>query len=262
MSKFCGKCGNEIMDGSAFCPECGERLNGITYDNENYSEPNKSTKNLKKRIISIVVAVVIVFGAVGIFRAIFSDSAEDVAIKYAEATEKLDMQECSKYLAFDYEKFLIDYINALIEAKDMDLEEFYEYLEEVLENELDEKIRINDMSDVLKYASKEAIKEFEERDIDISCKIIDTGEIDKSDVRKFLKDLQNVLDDFDDTASFILSDYIDKDKIGKAYKFSYKLKIESEENSYSNKGEIIVAKYGWSWKIIGFPEDLTAVLGG
>lgn len=259
---FCGKCGNEIMDGLAFCPECGERLNGITYDNENYSEPNKPTKNLKKRIICIVIAVAIVFGAVGIFRAIFSDSAEDVAIKYAEATEKFDMEECGEYLAFDYEKFLIDYINAIIEAEDMDLEEFYEFLEEKLENDLDEKIRINDTSDVLKYASKEAIKEFEERDIDISCKIIDTEEIDKSDVRKFLKDLQNVLDDFDDTASFILSDYIDKDKIGKAYKFSYKLKIESEENSYSNKGEIIVAKYGWSWKIIGFPEDLTAVLGG
>lgn len=251
---FCGKCGNKINDGSTFCPECGEKLNEVTYNNNN-SVSYTSGKNIKRKIISIVVAVAVVFGVVGIFRAIFSDSAEDVAIKYAEATERLDLEECCKYLAMDYEKFMDDYINAITEAEDMTIDEFYDELEEELENDLDEKIRINDISDVIKYVSEEAGKKFEERDIDISCRITDTEEIDETDIRRYLKDVQNVLDDFDGTDGFILSDYIDKDKIRKAYKFSYKLKMESDEDSYSDKGEIIVAKYGWSWKIIGFPED-------
>lgn len=255
---FCGKCGNQVTDGSAFCPECGEKFDGGTYNTKNYiPELNKPTKNLKKRIICIVVAVAVVFGVVGIFHAIFSDSAEDVAIKYAEAVERGDLEKCCEYLAMDYEKFMEDYIYAITEAEDMTIDEFYDKIEEKYENNLDEKITIDDFSDFIKYVSEEADKIFEENDIDITCRITDTEEIDEADVRKFLKNVQNVLDDFDGTDGFILSDYIDKDKIGKAYKFSYKLKIETEENSYSDKGEIIVAKYGWSWKIVGFPEEIS-----
>ena len=228
---FCGKCGNEIKDGLAFCPVCGDRFNEITYNAES-NVAHKLNKNIKKRIISIVVAVAVVVGVVGIFRAIFSDSAEDVAIKYAEATEKLDLEECCECLAMDYEKFMDEY-----------------------KKEFDKKIKIKNTSDILKYVTESGAKKFEEKDIDVSVKIIDSEEIDKSDVRKFLKDVQNLLDNFDGTDGFSLNDYIDKDKIGKAYKFSYKIKIKSEENSYSDKGDIIVAKYGWSWKIIGFPQD-------
>lgn len=252
---FCGKCGNEINDGSAFCPVCGDRFNEVTYNAENNFNNYKPNKSIKKRIISIVVAVAVVFGVIGIFRAIFSDSAEDVAIKYAEATEKLDLEECCECLAMDYEKFMDDYINSLVESEDMTIEEFYEELEDEYKKEFDKKIKIKNTSDILKYVTESGAKKFEEKDIDVSVKIIDSEEIDKSDVRKFLKDVQNLLDNFDGTDGFSLNDYIDKDKIGKAYKFSYKIKIKSEENSYSDKGDIIVAKYGWSWKIIGFPQD-------
>ncbi len=36
---YCSKCGNEVEEGTSFCPKCGEKLN-----KENYSEKKDSTE--------------------------------------------------------------------------------------------------------------------------------------------------------------------------------------------------------------------------
>lgn len=264
---FCGKCGNEIMDGSAFCPECGERLNGITYNNENYSEPNKPTKNLKKRIICIVFAVAVVFGAVGIFRAIFSDSAEDVAIKYAEAVTKGDLNKAMQYLPLNSDEYF-DFLESFLKSKakeyDRSIDEFYEELEEKYENEYDIKVDINNLSDLFE-CSKEiceyAFKEEFGDDYKISVDIIDTEKISRAKIKQSIKEMKETIEDIEDEyyTDHSLNDYFDTDKVEEGYKFECEFSIEGEENSYSDTEDIYVAKFNGKWKVIDSPKKLKGI---
>ena len=61
---FCANCGNELPDGSAFCPKCGTKVGG-TEAVVNQQNPVSDSENLKKsrfRILSKVALLLVVFG--------------------------------------------------------------------------------------------------------------------------------------------------------------------------------------------------------
>ncbi len=252
MSKFCGKCGNEIMDGSIFCPECGERLNGITYNNENYSEPNKPTKNLKKRIICIVIAVAVVFGAVGIFRAIFSDSAEDVAIKYMEARATYDWKEASKYLAIDFDKYIETAADAIIDYKDKSADEYFRSWQEDFKYDIDD-VEINEPWDIIEAHKKMMslkLKEHFGDNFKIEAKIKDKEEIEETEIKWYIKDIRK--DDSLKKFDLDLADFLDLSEVGKAYKITLEVSIDGDDFEV-DKEELYVVKYDGDWKVLELP---------
>lgn len=61
---FCSKCGNELTDGSAFCPKCGAKV-GETVSVGNQQNSVSDSGKLKKsrfRILSKVALLLVVFG--------------------------------------------------------------------------------------------------------------------------------------------------------------------------------------------------------
>lgn len=255
MPKFCGKCGNEVMDGSAFCPECGEKFNGVTYNTENYiPELNKPTKNLKKRIICIVVAVAVVFGAVGIFRAIFSDSAEDVAIKYIEACATYDWKEASQYLAIDFDKYIETAADAIMDYKNESADEYFRSWQEDLEDDL-EDVEINEPWDIIEAqneARKERLYSALNKDfgdsLKIEVEIKDKEEIEESEIKWYIKDMSkdDNLKEFD----INLADFFESNKVGKAYKMTLEITGDTYE---PYEYEIYVVKYDGDWKVLELP---------
>ena len=64
---FCSKCGNEVDEGTVFCPKCGEKL-----INENYQEKKNSTEteaitSFILRLVSVAFWVTIIIPILGIY---------------------------------------------------------------------------------------------------------------------------------------------------------------------------------------------------
>lgn len=234
---FCGNCGNEINDNLDFCPECGQKM------------PAQSNKNKKKKIIriaSVIIAFVII---IGLFNVIFSDSAEDVAEKYLKATYSCDFKKASKYLAFDFNSFMTDLIEITAEGKDVSVDELYNEFEDEYEDEYDKKINIKGTSDFIKHLGKMIYNEefSDDGKIKVTVEITNSEKISKYEARKEVKDFQDYLDDDLD-----INDYIDTDKISKAYRIEYEVTLKSSEDDEedSETDELLVVKYGLKWKVV------------
>lgn len=248
---FCGKCGNEIKDGLAFCPVCGDRFNEITYNAES-NVAHKLNKNIKKRIISIVVAVAVVFGVVGIFRAIFSDSAEDVAVKYMEARVNVDWKEASKYLAIDFDKYIETATDAIIDYKDKSANKYFRSWQEDLEDYI-EDIEINEPWDIIE-AHKEMrslyLKDHFGDNFKLKVKIKDKEEIEESEIKWYIKNMRK--DDNLDKFDLNLADFLNSSEVGKAYKMTLEITYDGDDfDSYEE--EIYVVKYDGDWKVLELP---------
>lgn len=257
---FCGKCGNEIKDGLAFCPVCGDRFNEIIYNAES-NVAHKLNKNMKKRIISIVVAVAVVVGVVGIFRAIFSDSAEDVAIKYIEAVTEGDLNKALKYLPVDSDKYfdsLEDFLKSKAKKNDSSIEEFYKKLEEKYENEYDIDVKINDFSDIFECAQEIFERELKEEygdDYEISIDITDSEKVSNAKIKQSIKEMKKSIENNDDMDLEFMKDYFDTRKVKEGYKFEVELSIDGDEESDSKTIDIYVAKFDGKWKVIESPQN-------
>lgn len=66
---FCKYCGKEIPDGSAFCPECGQKLNNPEYKPER--EKSGISQKLGK-VPTILVGVIVVAALLFLILLVFS----------------------------------------------------------------------------------------------------------------------------------------------------------------------------------------------
>lgn len=58
--KYCGKCGNELNDDDQYCPKCSTKF--VTYNEEMKSEKRTGKNKKKKIVLSIVCAIIAIFG--------------------------------------------------------------------------------------------------------------------------------------------------------------------------------------------------------
>ena len=62
---FCTKCGNEMQQGSKFCPKCGQNVEGSASVNNYDTNSNLRVKSNKKALMIILsIVLVIILGAV------------------------------------------------------------------------------------------------------------------------------------------------------------------------------------------------------
>lgn len=253
---FCGKCGNEIKDGLAFCPVCGDRFNEVTYNAES-NVAHKLNKNMKKRIISIVVAVAVVVGVVGIFRAIFSDSAEDIAIKYIEAATIRDWKKASEYLAMDFDNYIETAADAIMDDKNKSSKEYFHGWQNEFNYDFDKigkEVEINEPWDILDAFTELWDSKFEEEfgeDFKVDVEIIEKEKVEEKKIKRHIKDINRngYFEDYD----LDIEDFLDSNEIGKAYKMT--LEITSDNDDFdSYEKEIYVVKYDGDWKVLEVPD--------
>lgn len=145
---FCGKCGKEISDGSAFCKYCGTVVG------------NRDNKNNKNKTIGIVTTIVIAVIAVGIvttiYGKVFGTGYKHVIKQYLKAIQNEDAELL-------YELYP-DYCNKyMLNSWDSDRDDYNEFLEEKLssdrayfEQKLGEKFSLDyEINEAKKLTSKE-----------------------------------------------------------------------------------------------------------
>lgn len=82
---YCGKCGQQIMQGALFCANCGASLNSNTVP---VPKPTKRKLPIKSIILSVVIISLVFILAIGIFPKIVPQKV-NVDIKY----DRVDIQE-------------------------------------------------------------------------------------------------------------------------------------------------------------------------
>ena len=126
---FCGNCGKQIPDQSAFCPGCGSAVM-----QENSSVNGKNVDHKKVGIIAVVATVLLVFLLGSL---LFGRRSEEKVIKeYVKASCEGDAKTIWKLLPKDIQDVVIEeagsYLNIYTEK------EFIEYAEATLESTLDQ----------------------------------------------------------------------------------------------------------------------------
>lgn len=96
---FCEKCGTQVQEGAAFCPNCGECL-GVDPANraENVGENTKQSKKRKKRIVPIICFLLVVIIGIGVFGLIYFNNKPEFYL-----SRKTEFQNTS-FLSFDEER--------------------------------------------------------------------------------------------------------------------------------------------------------------
>ncbi len=72
---YCGNCGKEIENGSAFCPECGAKIEAV--HNASLKGDNPKVKKMVRLIIPIVAIIVVAFVGIKIFSYVQSIPSEE-----------------------------------------------------------------------------------------------------------------------------------------------------------------------------------------
>ncbi|MEE0266039.1 MAG: zinc-ribbon domain-containing protein [Acutalibacteraceae bacterium] len=101
---ICGKCGNELQEGQEFCPKCGQKAglvvdqtvtNAINNINAGISKSNEAKKNMPKKIISVLVAVVALILVLKVVAPKIFVSVDDLCAQgnYEKAYAKADDDE-------------------------------------------------------------------------------------------------------------------------------------------------------------------------
>lgn len=65
---YCGKCGTEIQNNVSFCPNCGNKVNNISFDSKNIKKKPKDkakTKKIIKRTVIIILVLALTIPAIG-----------------------------------------------------------------------------------------------------------------------------------------------------------------------------------------------------
>ena len=110
----CGKCGQEIKEGSKFCPKCGEKIANVNSQNVNHDKSNlskelkeKSNGESKKRNKSIIatIAVVAVIAVVGLV-ALYIYVAKNNIKEDIKPEEQIVVEEVEAEV--DYDNLVVD----------------------------------------------------------------------------------------------------------------------------------------------------------
>lgn len=96
--KFCEKCGLELQEEVAFCPNCGNKVTVLTESNN-----NPKIIQSKKKLTVIICAVVLLVAIVVSIFAMGGDDYEEVAQNYISAVIRSDFDVAKKYAPFDVE---------------------------------------------------------------------------------------------------------------------------------------------------------------
>lgn len=175
---FCGKCGAQNLDGTAFCKECGAPLNGSPSAGSGAGSVQvNQAAGKRNRIIGIaavaVIAIVVVIVAVSLFG---GRGYKSTVNKFIKATFAADGKTMVSLIPDEM-------VKVVCEEEDITKKEFIEYMTEELEDSLEYLDRYYDdwsytyeITETEDYSSKalRSLKEEYEDEIDIKVKAAKT----------------------------------------------------------------------------------------
>ena len=99
--KFCFKCGANVPEGSAFCPECGASLTGNNDNRTEYTAvPTKSAQNADGGIVPILIMIYGVLAIIGGLLVIIVGISVDSLINMMEAAVEQGTISAEEYELF------------------------------------------------------------------------------------------------------------------------------------------------------------------
>ncbi len=97
---FCNKCGNQVDDGSAFCPGCGEKFNTNANPAVGASSGSPAKKpNLIPILIGIIAVVLVVFLGSAVLGGGDKGKIKKTIASFEKAMRNLDEKAISKCMA-------------------------------------------------------------------------------------------------------------------------------------------------------------------
>ena len=257
---FCQKCGKKLENGATFCDGCGTPVQPAQVPNIVEPTPRK-VKFLNKKtigiIVSVAVAVVIILALVLVLTLGGAGNPEKSAEKYIEASSEIDIASASKYGAFDINKFLYLYVDAIESyAEESDNSEYF------LES-LEDEYGTDDIKEALDIMLEEQVQETKDELVDeygADYEIIVsarkgkeiTGDELEEKIEDFNNDIESIeagLNMFDEDAS--MDDfYIDSDDVKKMFEVKVTVKIDGKEATDKETIDLFCIKIGGNWKVL------------
>ena len=212
--------------------------------NNNCQEANAVTEiqpiQGKKRIIMIAIAAAVIVAAiVAAILIIKWNGPESVAVRYFRGViGETSCKDAYNLLAYDWRELMME-------------QEGYESEEELLDDlgsENDEEFE--SFNDVYRYRDEEMREELEQEYglYKIDIKVINAKD---TSVKKALN--ESLYDIFTYSSDWI--DDLDEDNISACKKVKLKVKIEGEENTFTDKMNVYVVKINGAWKVLGTAWD-------
>ncbi len=124
---YCGKCGAEVSNNVAFCPDCGEQISA-QIANGQVKNKTKKSKTLKIFIPTLIVIIAIVVAGVIIFTN--KSGCEKVIDNYYKAIQTQDVFLMKSTLA----QYFIDYETADYDTDEYLLSDLQDLIEEDIED--------------------------------------------------------------------------------------------------------------------------------
>ena len=238
MSKYCGNCGTEVSDDAIFCANCGCQFQIAPAPVIEEKKKNKLVGIIAVGVAA-VIAIVAIFGIGGL---LFGDRYEEVACKFAAAEVESDLITAKKYIPYDLDDLLNNYLEAMAKMYDKSVDEIYELLSE------EEDIKVKSLKDIYKYAKSEQTEDLKEDygKYKIKTEVLDTDKYSKDD----LEDLIDELKDTDSSLGIDMDDFINPDKITAAYEVEVEITIDGKEDSETKTKTYDVVKYKGKWKVL------------
>ena len=230
---YCGKCGTEYEDNAAFCPVCGEP-SGVA------PQAPQGGAVAKANIFSGLIGKLVIVGAVvavlliGFFA--FRGSPKAIAKKYLKAQSFCDLNAYDSAFVGDYIKMEIEDYEDRAEDKDMDEEEYVEWMIEEYDRDFDAKT----YKDYIKKNWKENREEAKDEIEDFKMEVKSVKKLKKSKLEK-LKDT------IDDNEEF---DSIKSKNISAASVVKVKLSAEVDGDKAKRTLEVLCVVYNGRWKVL------------
>ena len=263
---FCPKCGSQIPDNAAACPNCGEKMEAkaenVTAQSEVVGnvqgEINNDDNKKNNVIVKIAAAVAAVVVVILLISSLFGSSYKDPVKKLVKLCNKKE-ESSIEYNYINQPKFLADYTKTYEEilAKsdyDDDYKNTYEYVFDDWEDTYGEdfKVKLVKIKDVEKM-DKDDIKDYQES----MREYVE----DKDDREDLVDDMKDSLEYYEDNYDLskkdskkILSAYkkmlkkMAKVKISKGYEMDIEIKIKGEDGKAEFKEkQVEIIKVDGDW---------------
>ena len=263
---FCPKCGSQIPDNAAACPNCGEKMEAkaenVTAQSEVVGnvqgEINNDDNKKNNVIVKIAAAVAAVVVVILLISSLFGSSYKDPVKKLVKLCNKKE-ESSIEYNYINQPKFLADYTKTYEEilAKsdyDDDYKNTYEYVFDDWEDTYGEdfKVKLVKIKDVEKM-DKDDIKDYQES----MREYVE----DKDDREDLVDDMKDSLEYYEDNYDLskkdskkILSAYkkmlkkMAKVKISKGYEMDIEIKIKGEDGKAEFKEKHVeIIKVDGDW---------------
>ena len=212
--KFCEKCGAQMEDNMAFCMNCGAKVEGVA--GAAPAADGAVAKKSPAKLIGLAVAAVAVILVVVLAFSIFGGGYKSAVKSFTNVVYKGKTKQTEKLAPED----VWDYID---EKYDVDADDVADYIEDMYEDEIDE------LEDELG------------KNIKISYKIEGTKKLEKREIKKINKALEEKYD-------------MDDDSVKTAYKVEVDFKYKGKEDYDSNETFITAAKIGGKWYLLSYYE--------